>query len=300
MAVYNGEKYIREQMDSILNQTEQDWQLIVSDDESTDHTPNIVKEYVRNHPDRISFIAQPHRFGNPKDHFMALLKQTDADYYFFSDQDDVWAPEKVETLMDRMYKGEDEHGKDFPLLVFSDLMPVNEDKETIAPSLMRYQKQYFLDFDWRSILLSNVVTGGSMLANRSLVQKALCCSDQKYILMHDWWLALVAAKFGRIIYIDQSLGLYRQHNNNAVGAKDVSSAFYFSDKVAHLKEVSLSLQNKKKQANVFHETFRDQLTEDDELFLNSFVKKRSGPAFYWKNRKLIHSFSRLAGMMILG
>lgn len=300
MAVYNGEAFLAEQIDSILCQSDGRWHLTVSDDGSTDGSGAIIDEYVRRHPDRIARHFSGRRFGNARDHFFHLMAQCDADYMLFCDQDDVWRPEKVARTRQALEEAESAWGRDMPVLVFSDQTPTDAELKPLAPSLMRYQNQYFAHFDYRSILMQNVVTGGAMGINRALARLGGRFGDGTGIIMHDWWLAVVAARFGRIVYIDESLGAYRQHGENAVGAKDVNDIGYIARKLRHLGDIRAFIICKKTQAQRFCEAYSEALTEEDRAFLARFTRPRSGPLFYLKHRKEIHGFLRLAGMVALG
>ena len=93
LAAYNGSKYIREQMDSILNQTDTRWHLTVSDDGSTDGTLSILDAYAAQFPEKISVYRSGIRFGNARDHFFHLMRRCTAPYILFSDEDDMWRPD---------------------------------------------------------------------------------------------------------------------------------------------------------------------------------------------------------------
>ena len=300
MAAYNGAPYIREQVDSILNQTDTDWLLTVSDDGSTDGTDAILDEYVRRYPDRVRRVYAGRRFGGARAHFFWLTENCDAAYMAYCDDDDVWQSDKLEKLRRRMMEAESTSGRDMPVLVFSDQTVTDERLNVIAPSLMRYQKQDFAHFDCRSILMQNVVTGGAMMVNRALARLAMQCADASKVVMHDWWLAAAAARFGEIVYIDEPLGAYRQHGDNSVGAKDVGSLAYVRRMLADMEAVREALLRKKAQAAVFEQTYAERLNDEDRSFLKKFAERRSGPLFYWRNRALIHGSHRLAGMMLLG
>ncbi len=300
MAVYNGEAFLPEQLDSILCQSDGRWRLTISDDGSTDGSGAIIDDYVRRYPDRIARYHSGRRFGNARDHFFYLMARCDADYMLFCDQDDVWYPDKVLKTRKALEDAETEWGRDMPVLVFSDQTPTDAELKPLAPSLMRYQGQYFSHFDYRSLLMQNVVTGGAMGVNKALVRLAGGRGDTPGIIMHDWWLAVVAARFGKIIYIDEPLGVYRQHGENAVGAKNVGSAAYALDRLGAIGSVRHSILGKKAQARAFRLAYRDELGPQDERFLVQFEKPRSGLAFYWRHLGLIHGVKRKAGMALLG
>ena len=300
MAAYNGAPYIREQVDSILCQTDTNWHLTVSDDGSTDGTDAILDEYAWRYPDKVRRVVSGRRFGGAREHFFWLTAQCDSAYLAFSDQDDVWYGDKLKALRRAVQDAESRLGSDTPILVFSDQTVTDEKLNTLSPSLMRYQKQYFERFDYRSILMQNVVTGGAMMANRALAQLALQCADTSQVIMHDWWMAAVAARFGEIVYIDEPLGVYRQHGHNSVGAKDVGSAGYVRRMLADTRSIREKMLHKKAQAALFAKTYAALLDAGDTVFLQGFSKLRSGPLFYWKNRERIHGAHRLVGMMLFG
>lgn len=300
MAAYNGAPYIREQVESILCQTDENWHLTISDDGSTDGTDKIIDEYGCRYPDKVQRVHSGQCFGGAKAHFFWMTERCDADYIAYCDDDDAWRADKLEKLRKAMLDAESRFGCDTPILVFSDQMVTDERLDVIAPSLMRYQKQYFEHFDYRSILMQNVVTGGAMMVNRAVAKLALQCADTSQVIMHDWWMAAVAARFGEIIYIDEPLGAYRQHGSNSVGAKNVGSAGYVRRMLSNLASVRKALQRKKAQAAVFERTYAARLNDADRAFLRGFSKQRSGLRFYFKNSDLIHGSYRLVGMMLLG
>lgn len=300
MAVYSGSAYIREQIDSILNQTYENWHLTISDDGSTDGTDLIADEYAAKYPEQITRVYSGVRFGNARDHFMWLSENCTSRYMLYSDQDDVFNPEKMSRLMDAMQNAERQWGRDLPILVFSDQTVVDEKLNVIEPSLMRCQKQAFDSFDYHALLIQNVVTGGAMMVNRPLCSLAVQCRSRERIIMHDWWMAATAARFGKIIYLDEPLSLYRQHGGNSVGAKRVGSAGYIAGMMGNLRGVREMILRKKSQAGVFEETYTALLTAEDRQFLSRMKQSRSGIRFYLKNREYIHGFFRFMGWVMLG
>ena len=300
MAVYNGSAYIREQIDSILNQTYENWHLTISDDGSTDGTDLIADEYAAKYPEQITRVYSGVRFGNARDHFMWLSENCTSRYMLYSDQDDVFNPEKMSRLMDAMQNAERQWGRDLPILVFSDQTVVDEKLNVIEPSPMRCQKQAFDSFDYHALLIQNVVTGGAMMVNRPLCSLAVQCRSRERIIMHDWWMAATAARFGKIIYLDEPLSLYRQHGGNSVGAKRVGSAGYIAGMMGNLRGVREMILRKKSQAGVFEETYTALLTAEDRQFLSRMKQSRSGIRFYLKNRGYIHGFFRFMGWVMLG
>lgn len=299
MTTYNGESYVRAQLDSILAQKDERWHLTVSDDGSTDATAEILDDYATRYPDKITRYRSGRRFGQACAHFLHLMSRCDAAYMLFCDQDDVWYPEKVGRMLEAFTRAEREHGADTPVLVFSDLTPVDEQLRPLAESMMAYQDQRTDGFDYRALLMQNVVTGGAAGMNRALARRA-ATERTEGIIMHDWWVAAVAARFGQIVYLPEALSAYRQHGDNVVGARDVRSAGYVARMLTSLGRVRGSLVDKKRQAALFAQTYAMELTVEDKAFLRGFARSHSGPWFYWRYRRLIHGFWRLSGMMICG
>jgi hypothetical protein len=140
------------------------------------------------------------------------------DYIFFSDQDDVWASNKIANQLTYLMGMESQHGRKTPILVYSDLEVVSEQLERIHPSFMGYQG---LDHESRDplrvLLTQNFVTGCATAINRPLLELATPLPED--VIMHDWWLALCAAACGRLAYLPHALVRYRQHGANQIGAE---------------------------------------------------------------------------------
>lgn len=211
MSTYNGEKYLADQIKSIQSQTFEDWQLLIRDDGSSDNTVSVIRDMAKK-DDRIHFIndGQNENYGVIKS-FYHLVKYDSADYYFFSDQDDVWLPEKMEMTLKRAQI----ESSDNPLLVYTDLKVVNEDLEVLQESMIKSQSHH-ANTELVQELTENTVTGGTMMINKALADKWQVYDN---LLMHDWYLALLAASLGKLVYIDQATQLYRQHEANVLGAR---------------------------------------------------------------------------------
>lgn len=220
MAVYNGEKYIREQIDSILNQTYKNTHLIIRDNCSSDNTREIVAEYTKKYSKRVTLLKSEINVGIIGN-FSALLDYASADYIMFSDHDDIWLPEKIEKSMNKLLQLERRYASSTPILVHSDLCVVNKDLTLIHPSFWKYSK---LDpvkgVTLPRQLIQNQVTGCTVMLNKALIVLARPIPPQ--IVMHDWWLAICAAAFGKIGVVNETTMLYRQHNSNDTGAKKYS------------------------------------------------------------------------------
>lgn len=289
MAVYNGEKFLAEQIESILQQDTQDWHLTISDDCSTDNSVLIIEGYIERFPEKIGRVFSEQRFGNARDHFFWLMKNCEADYMLFCDQDDVWHSDKVRKTVDALKTAEAEFGAEMPILVFTDQTVVDEKLRVIAPSLMELQRQDPYAQDYRNLLIKNVVTGCTVGINRALAELAGKCTAPEKTIMHDWWLGLVAANFGKMVYLDESTMEYRQHGDNSVGAKDMRNFSYYIGKLLNQKYLNEKMREKKIQAEVFQKTYRDLLSEEENVTLSNFSKIRISLRYKLKLFKYVSS-----------
>jgi len=218
LAVYNGGKFLEQQLESIALQDYQDWSLYVRDDGSQDDSLAIIEKFSKQ-DQRVQVLADAKGNLGARDNFASLIRLnelTPYKYVAFSDQDDVWQQNKLSVQLDLMRKMENQ----FPesaLLVHSDMIVVDATLNMIAPSFMDYQGIRHEENALPVLLTQNFVTGCTALVNKELLDIALPVPEEA--LMHDWWLALCASVFGHIGYIDKPLVKYRQHDKNEVGAK---------------------------------------------------------------------------------
>lgn len=198
MATYNGEKFISEQVQSILIQLPLDAEFIISDDGSTDETKNIVNSF---NDSRIKFIKNTTGFKGPVGNFSNALSNAKGDFIFLADQDDVWLNGKLKRHLELMQQYK---------LVISDAIVINENNEVLIESYfkMRRSKSGFINN-----FLKNSYVGCCMSFHKSLIQKAL--PFPKYIYMHDWYIGLIAELQGNVFFCDERFLLYRRHSSNA-------------------------------------------------------------------------------------
>ena len=268
LATYNGEKYIGEMIDSILAQDYQDWQLVLSDDQSRDGTVSILEDYAEKYPDRIRHYHSGLHFGNAQDHFLHLLNQfPDAPYLMFCDQDDVWHQDKVSGTLKKM-KEIEEQG--VPAVVHTDLRVVDGQLQEMAPSFMTYSGLSGERMQLKHLLVQNVVTGCTMMINRALAELANAHMPEGKILMHDWWLAMIGAAMGKTGFWNQATIDYRQHGNNTVGAKDTKSISYIMKKIRN-DGVRKAMEQTYGQAEVFLNSFGDLMAPEQRKIVADYA-----------------------------
>lgn len=217
MSTYNGQQFLAEQIRSIQDQTYTDWTLLVRDDGSSDKTRAVLHDFARQDSRiRLIDVEEHNNLGVIKS-FHRLVQYEKADYYFFSDQDDVWLPDKLAVSLQeaRLYP------TDQPLMVYMDLTVVNQDLQVMTESMIRSQSHH-ANTQLVQELTENTVTGGVAMINHTLAE---LWSETEDILMHDWYLALLASALGKLVFIDKPGELYRQHADNVLGARTLSKRF---------------------------------------------------------------------------
>lgn len=244
MATYNGEKYLREQIDSILGQDNHDWHLYIHDDGSTDNTLEIIEGYASRYPDKVSALRYESQ-GGALNNFMSLLLCVESSYYMFSDQDDVWDNNKISLSFESIKQIEARESGQKPIIVHSDVRVVDSELNLIHPSYREYGHIYpemVTSFDNCVI---NITLGCAMCFNAKAREVSI---DRPWTkaLMHDGWVTTRTFAENGIVYaMPQVLMHYRNHGCNTVGAID-GNRFTIMYRLKHFREM-LSLNMKQYQ-----------------------------------------------------
>jgi len=199
MATYNGEKYIAEQLESILSQLSENDEVIVSDDSSSDRTAEIIKSF---NDSRIKIYKNTKEKGYTRN-FENALEKANGDIIFLSDQDDIWVENKVQK-MTKILKESD--------FVVSDNSIVNENLEII-------NKSHFEVYKTKKGFLTNLLlpryVGACMAFKKNVLQKSLPFPNNAKLSAHDYWISLIAEMYFKSYKLDEQLLLYRRHGSNA-------------------------------------------------------------------------------------
>lgn len=271
MATYNGEAYLAEQIDSILRQTYQNWLLFIRDDGSQDGTTEIIQRYEQQYHDRIVWIEDPSLAGgSSKKNFASILswvkRNYDFPYFMFADQDDVWLETKIEKSIQLLQ--EYETVSKIPLLVHTDLKVVDQDLIVLGESFFQYRALNPNVKDLRHLLIQNNVTGCTMLWNKALNE--LLNIEDDAVAMHDWWIALTACCFGKILCLKEPTILYRQHGSNVVGATRVNTLGFILKRLSGSNHVRKTLLMAVEQAAAFRNCYAEQLNSENHRVLRTF------------------------------
>lgn len=267
MAVFNGENYLNEQIKSIQNQSFKNWELLISDDNSTDRSLEIVTAAAMNDR-RIKIVLNGRSFGCARDHFLALTNIANAPYLMYSDQDDIWDCNKIEITLAAMKEAETGTSCK-PILVSTDLRVVDSNLNVIDQSFLSLSGMKADKRDFGYFLSSCLVTGCTMMINeplKKLAARPVLNADR--IIMHDWWLSLIASAFGECIYVPQSTISYRQHGNNSVGAQKRS----LFRALLSLKQMNKHMLDTLEQAEEFKATFYQDLNPTYRNNLDSYLQ----------------------------
>src|SRR5574344_848474 len=215
LATYNGEKYIREQLDSLLSQTFTDWTLYIRDDQSTDHTLFCINEY-QHKSEKIVLLENDGENLGAKDNFLRLLSVVDSKYYMFMDEDDIWLPNKIEESLNVMMQIESK-GDNIPIVVHTNLKVVDKELNVITESFwdsIRFDPRKFHNVHYLSMM--GYLTGATMLFNSKA--KEVSFPVDIHSVMHDWWIGISVYRHGgKVISIKTPLMLYRKHGHNVTG-----------------------------------------------------------------------------------
>jgi glycosyltransferase involved in cell wall biosynthesis len=276
LATYNGEKYIAEFMASLVAQSYRDFDIMVSDDCSTDRTTSIIESFQSELS--ISILRNFENVG-PSLNFCRAINMAAGQFVAFADQDDHWHPDKLFLMVNLMKTFE----SSVPRLVFCDLEIVDENLDRISALFFSDKKSstcgHIEDF-----IISNHIPGCAMLINRSLLKLGMPVPS--LFKMHDWWFAIIAAAFGAITFLDRPLVRYRQHANNAIGVQTKIERKKFAARMrwlltapqavlaSRIKPVQAQAKTINHNVAAFYERFGDSLGDRERNTMRAFQNKR--------------------------
>lgn len=204
MSTYNGERFLREQIESLLRQSWKNVEILIRDDGSKDGTREILNEYSDKYENIQVYLES--NLGVARS-FFELLKKSDADYVAFCDQDDIWLEKKIEAAVVKL---EQEKG---PALYCSNKFLVDSTGNPMKKQDIRKRRPGF-----GNAVVECICTGCTAVMNQELAE-ILKEKVPEHAILHDWWTYLAASYVGKVIYDEQAYIYYRQHQENVVGAK---------------------------------------------------------------------------------
>lgn len=284
MSTYNGEKYIAEQLKSLLNQTYTNTKIFIRDDGSKDRTKEIIKEFQQK--SKNIFLVEGKNVGFINSFFELLNISDTADYYAYCDQDDVWMEDKIERAVKFLEKTDSSK----PVLYFSNSDYYDGDMNFLATA----EKNKIYNF--RNSLVECVTQGMTMVINNK-TRETIIKNKPQICLYHDWWTYMICSGFGEIVYDNKSLVKYRRHNKS-VTVEGRSKVQLFIWRVKEFL-VGDSLKQIKKQLQEYEKFYSNNLTEENKNLLKLFTNEKYNflialkKAFYPKRfrRKLVDEIS---------
>lgn len=246
MATYNGEKYLVEQLDSIINQTYRNWNLLIRDDNSTDKTLEIIQNYHKKDK-RIKILKDNKGNLGIVRNFEELLKNSESEFIMFSDQDDIWVENKLD-----MYLKMIEKIKNKGFMIHSDAILFDKNKSNILKETFISKKA--INKGLENVFFNYFVQGATILISKEI--KNFILPFPKEVYLHDRYIHLISELFFERIFVNKALIYYRQHGDNQIGAKntirELLSKRYFDErdrqliKIIYNKYGSLLTDDKKK------------------------------------------------------
>jgi glycosyltransferase involved in cell wall biosynthesis len=270
LATYNGGKYLAEQLRSIQRQTHDNWALTISDDGSSDDTLRIIREFADDLPGRVEVLTGAEPSGSASQNFFRLLASAppDSSYVALCDQDDIWHDRKLEVLL-RECQQIEAAGTAGPCLVYSDLRVVDAELRELSGSFMADMKVRPERVHFGELLVENSIPGCSMLFNDELLQLV-----QRYsgptdaVLMHDWWLALLASGCGQLGFVAEPCLSYRQHDSNAAGSVRRGGLRFLAGKIRTLN--GAGFRATLAQAKLLQSAYADDVTPAARRVLDAY------------------------------
>lgn len=267
LSTYNGEKYLREQIDSILNQkSSHQINLRVRDDGSNDGTIEILKFYEEKYPERVQVYFREN-IGYINSFFELIREAEGYDYYALSDQDDIWREDKLEIAIEACEAEE----YDGPLLYGSSSFLVNDKLE-----IMGETQKNLKGITWDNLLIQNFFPGHTQVFNNALCEILKTEVDCSKIYVHDFWITYMAFLHGKVIFDNESHTYYRQHGTNTVGFGK-NSVEWIAERIRRIGHSD----NKKiaTQIQYFYDTCAEYMDEELKTKVEEFIQSQSN---VWK------------------
>lgn len=269
LSTYNGEKYVREQVDSILNQTWENVSLYVRDDGSSDGTLAVLREY---ESEGRLVLEAGRNVGFIRSFFWLVEHCGDADYYAYADQDDVWEPNKLAFAMERMeeetQRADGEESGQSPLLYFSNYDLCDEGLNFIshaAPESVQKQPSF------RNAIVDCMPLGFNSVFNhaaRMLMKESI----PRHSCGHDWWTYMVCQGMGKVIYDARRTVKHRRTGNNV----SAGGMHFIRFQIWRIKKFVVGgyFKNIRIMLAEYWQLYRDRLSEEDRKLLSLFVRRK--------------------------
>ena len=285
MTTYNGEKYLAEQLDSILAQTVKDFELVICDDCSTDGTRAVLECYAER-DNRIKFFSNEENLGFVKN-FEKAISLTKGEYIALCDQDDIWLTNHLEVLQSNIGDCD---------LCGADAVLVDENNKELGSSMFESIGADFLpqtqDEYLKRLSFENIFQGAACLFKRDVIQKALPVPQE--VKFHDWWFAIVALSGNGVKYVKEPVLRYRQHGKNVTGTEPYNLLKKSMKILSSIKASKVRIKNYRISILVLLNEFSKIVNQNETLcsaksFYENilFGKRLKACAWFIKNKKIL-------------
>jgi len=267
LCTYNGELYLKRQLDSILNQTYPIDEIIIVDDCSSDSTRSILNDYKEKFSS-IKLFFNEENLG-PNGAFKYAISLASNEFIALSDQDDIWFENKVELQMTGILKN-GHHLEKKPILSFHDLCLIDENDRITDNSFWKVHKFMPESFTFKKLLISNIVTGCTCVINKSMRDELVKC-DMQNIIMHDYLIALIGYGFGTVIYISEPLMYYRSHSSSVTEKEKITFKNRIDSFISRVNNGKYLMPHIL-QIKQFKDLYESKLNLDKLNMINYFLK----------------------------
>jgi len=304
LATYNGERYLSEQLDSIIRQSFENWKILIRDDGSRDSTLEIIESYKKKHYNKIFLLKDGKKNLGVCGNFSELMKNSRGDYVMFCDQDDIWDKDKIKITFQKMKEMEKIYGPKHPILIHTDLTVVNSNLNKISDSFWKFAHLNPIKHKNLSrLFIQNFVTGCTTMMNRALINISPMIPD--VAVSHDWWLTLVACAFGKIESIPISTVQYRLHRENVFGVTEWNHLTFLINalkifRTLNYKNIIAIIKEEKNQTRTIQKKLYNQAKLFYKFYSNKLDKHQSLLSFNFSNMESYNFIHRRIKLLKYG
>jgi glycosyltransferase involved in cell wall biosynthesis len=279
LATCNGERFLEQQLESLLQQTLSPDLILIFDDASDDATPQLLEKYASLPNVKVSRNIK--RIGANENFKQAVAAVPDGYDIAFCDQDDYWLPEKLERSVELLHSIC--ASPDQPAMIYSDLILMDEDDQILSASVHQQRGQHRYQHVWNTFIYGNMVSGCTIVMN-SATKKVMAAMPTTDHFIYDAWIAMAGFSFGKIACLPQPLIRYRQHNRNLTFAhhRAANRPGRWMNHLTQLFRRSDFLQEEIALAKAFLSAFHHQLTTEQSNTLQRFIQLERVP--HWKKK----------------
>ena len=306
IAVYNGAAYLKEQLESIIEQSRQPDFILIRDDGSNDESAALIEQFIQEYPETDIRLMQGENLGF-RQNFRLLLESCDADWVFLSDQDDRWHPERMERMLETI-KAHPEIGllaSSFEFMnqnsqVYHVIQKNGWSNQNLIPRSIHAGSLEKISLD--ELIFHNYFQGCSMAASREIIQDYL--SSDNPDLPHDWMLSLCAARKYSLFFLNEPLFDYRIHQDNTIGLPQGSRFTLFQrlKTINSERNRTIVLKQSKDVLNTIKNNFPESWDEEKQNLaafagqaLDALAKKKAGAVIALMKNPDFSKFKSRAG-----